>query len=93
MGSKSPNISWLPAVHAKSHSRLLVSQDRHEIYLTFASCDATYINYLKDKKAQPGGYLTMKTYGPWVIDDARSMKHFATIVVAITMLARDAEWE
>ncbi|KAJ5420187.1 hypothetical protein N7465_002706 [Penicillium sp. CMV-2018d] len=35
------------------HSRLLVSQDRHHIYLTFAEFDAGYVHYIRDTPLSP----------------------------------------
>ncbi|PYH89304.1 hypothetical protein BO71DRAFT_336988, partial [Aspergillus ellipticus CBS 707.79] len=37
-----------------SHSRLHVSQNRHQIFITFAEYDANYIHYLNDDPPPAG---------------------------------------
>jgi hypothetical protein len=51
------------------HSRLLVSQDRHEVFLTFAKFLPDYLQYLDNFRPRPGqrrhilSYL--RAFGPW----------------------------
>jgi hypothetical protein len=46
---------------------ILIAQDRHEIFLVFASCHADYLKYLKGGDITPHAFLTMESYGPWDI--------------------------
>jgi hypothetical protein len=72
--------------------RIHVSQDRHEIFLTFAEYDDDYIAYLKNetpKSANPS-FLTMHEYGPWDTQKPSDMKELGPILLAIALYA-DAE--
>ncbi|KAJ5145585.1 uncharacterized protein N7515_000149 [Penicillium bovifimosum] len=62
------------------YRRLVVSQAKRSIYLTLASCDARYIEYLKSGliKTEPSlpenprpelPLLMMQQYGPWNISE------------------------
>lgn len=57
--------------------RYLISQDGHEIYITVASFDKTYIQWLRSKRAislPKGSFLTMTRYGPWLINRAEEIR-------------------
>ncbi|KAJ5819122.1 hypothetical protein N7474_004713 [Penicillium riverlandense] len=69
--------------------RLIISQDRNEIYITEASYKDEYVQHLKDKDAEPAGFLTMQEYGPWNIDDHKHMRHLAKIVVRFCIEVSD----
>jgi hypothetical protein len=72
---------------------MIISQDRHEIYLTVAKYDDEYIKYLSDKSYRnvfPSSFMTMHQFGPWDILDARNMEHLGPILLAISLYA-DAE--
>lgn len=72
-------------------SRVLISQDRHCIYVTFASCHDDYLNYLNKGdgkgKITPRSFLKMQTYGPWKVNIAEHMKNFAILILAFTLVA------
>jgi hypothetical protein len=72
----------------------MFSQDRHEVYVTFASWHKDYVDYLsKDEnkgRITPNSHLTMKTFGPFNTKEARHMKDLAIFVVAFTLVAREA---
>ena len=70
-------------------SLLMVSQDRHEIYLTFASYKEAYLNYLKGKDVGDPGFLTMQEYGPWHTKNYKHMRQLAKIIVAFALRAGD----
>lgn len=79
----SADNQWLP-------SRLLVSQDRHQIFLTLAQFDADYVDYICDNTAasmpptQPS-FLQMREYGPFdtVIDS--HMKSLGRVLLAFCL--------
>lgn len=60
--------------------RLMISQDRHDIWVTMASHTDGWIEHLKDQQA-PAGFLTMQEYGPWKIENHEHVRHFAQIRV------------
>ncbi|OOF90468.1 hypothetical protein ASPCADRAFT_179013 [Aspergillus carbonarius ITEM 5010] len=71
--------------------RILISQDRHEIYVTFAEYDATYIRYLNNTlgKDERSGFLTLHVFGPWDTTRARDMKELGNILLAVALRAEE----
>ncbi|KAF7173674.1 hypothetical protein CNMCM5623_005900 [Aspergillus felis] len=69
---------------------LLVSQDRHEIYLTFAPYTQAYKGYLGGEEAKADSFLVMKTFGPWRTCDPAQMNDFGHILLAIDLVAKGA---
>lgn len=82
-GGKKPN-------QASNNSRLIVSQDRHQIFVTFASCPQAYFSYIdrENREATNDAFLTMQRFGPWRIDNHQDMRHFAQLIVAITLVCK-----
>ncbi|GIJ82211.1 hypothetical protein Asppvi_000717 [Aspergillus pseudoviridinutans] len=62
------------------NQRLLVSQDRHEIYLTWASYDASYVDYLEDKETTDDPFLVMQEIGPFDIREHNHMRKLALYI-------------
>ncbi|PWY87803.1 hypothetical protein BO94DRAFT_574909 [Aspergillus sclerotioniger CBS 115572] len=71
--------------------RILISQDRHEIYLTFAEYDANYIRYLNNTlgKDEKPGFLTLHVFGPWDTTRAGDVKQLGSILLAIALRAQE----
>lgn len=69
---------------------MLVSQDRHEIYLTFANYNPQYVEYLQHNNTTPQAFLVMESYGPWLIDDYDDMRSLGQVTVALALLASEA---
>ncbi|PIG80682.1 hypothetical protein AARAC_007784 [Aspergillus arachidicola] len=69
--------------------RVLVSQDRHEVYLTFAEYSENYVKYLNNTlgKDESPGFLTLHGFGPWDTDRAGDMKDLGWILLAIALRA------
>ncbi|KAF7114668.1 hypothetical protein CNMCM5793_009619 [Aspergillus hiratsukae] len=74
----------------RNFSRLLISQDNDEVYLTLASDQAQYRDYLKDAAAAPSEahetFLYMRSYGPWTIDEPQHLKHLMAAISAFFSL-------
>ncbi|PWY91581.1 hypothetical protein BO94DRAFT_584191 [Aspergillus sclerotioniger CBS 115572] len=68
---------------------LLVSQNRHEIYITFAQYKRSLEDYL-NRGIQTDEFLVMETYGPWFAEDAESLRHFAQVIVTAVLIAKAA---
>lgn len=70
------------------YRRIIISQDRHEIYITIAEYDGLYIKYLKDELL-PGddrlALMTMNQYGPWLVDSSRDMERLGEIILALAL--------
>ncbi|KAI3331304.1 hypothetical protein F4824DRAFT_476196 [Ustulina deusta] len=72
------------------YRRLLISQDRHEIHLTFASFDDGYVDYICHKNQQNGGpvfHLAMSEYGPYDVGDSVAMGMLGEIVISYALEA------
>ncbi|PLB38958.1 uncharacterized protein BDW47DRAFT_18344 [Aspergillus candidus] len=71
--------------------RALISQDRHEIFITIAEYDSGYVTYLRKKPLnnEPLSFLTMRQYGPWNTTHAGHMKKLGPILLALTLYAED----
>ncbi|KAI0970014.1 hypothetical protein F4678DRAFT_480727 [Xylaria arbuscula] len=67
--------------------RLLVSQDRHNIYLTFAVYNADYVDYICDRAIRDNAFLTMKEYGPFDISQRKAMEMLGELVLAYALQA------
>jgi hypothetical protein len=70
------------------NSRLVIAQDRHEIFLVHASYHPDYLQYLKkeDGRITANAFLTMAIYGPWDTNKADDMKDLAVIIVAMSLV-------
>ncbi|OGM39915.1 hypothetical protein ABOM_011311 [Aspergillus bombycis] len=70
-------------------SRILVSQDRHEIYLTFAEYGENYVRYLNNTQGndEAPGFLTMHGFGPWDTGRVGDMEDLGRILLAIALRA------
>lgn len=72
----------------------MTSQDYDEIYLTLATYPPEYLEYLQGRlhpsrknAAQP--FLTMEEYGPWKINSASNMRHFALVIMTFCLRFTD----
>ena len=65
-------------------SRLLVAQDRQEIWLVFAEYSAEYASYLHNPSVYTEGaaFLTMQEVGPFAITRRNDMKKVSEIMLA-----------
>ncbi|KAL4860657.1 hypothetical protein BDV12DRAFT_181258 [Aspergillus spectabilis] len=67
--------------------RLLLSQNRHEIFLIFAEYDSEYLDYVtnSDRTTKCNSFLRMNEFGPWDILDAAHVQAIASIILAVTL--------
>lgn len=72
--------------------RLTVSQDREEIYISFFEYSRNWVNYLRGGRIDLAGLATLKTYGPWCINNGAQMSHLAEIILAICLLIICQHW-
>ncbi|GFG12605.1 hypothetical protein IFM5058_06029 [Aspergillus udagawae] len=73
---------------AGNDTRVLVSQDGTDVYISVFQYDQGWLRYLN---GGPGsiahaGFAYMHRYGPWNIQEAIEMEHFARIIVALLLL-------
>lgn len=76
------------------YSRLLVSQDRESIYVTFAEFNSSYVRYIResppvpnlsnplDNKSTGTSFLKMNEYGPFDIGTDNHMSSLGLILLA-----------
>ncbi|GAQ08026.1 hypothetical protein ALT_5347 [Aspergillus lentulus] len=62
------------------NQRLLVAQDREEIYLVWASYDASYVDYLEGKPTSGNVFMTMNEIGPFKTQDDAHMRQLAEYI-------------
>ncbi|KAK5637612.1 hypothetical protein RRF57_013327 [Xylaria bambusicola] len=68
--------------------RLLISQDRHQIYLNFAVFDADYVDYICDKQGinyDKNSFLWMSEYGPFDVGNQSDMSMLGELVLGYTL--------
>lgn len=80
--SASPSLSLLGiTLQSNNARRILVSQDGHEIYITFPEYDENWASYLNGGSIARAGFMEMVKYGPYCIDNAKHMQMFAEIAL------------
>jgi hypothetical protein len=71
-----------------------VSQDRHEIFLTFATFDKDYIEYVlgnlnveigSSEESNPGPFLRMNQFGPFITMNKSHMECLGCYVLAFVL--------
>ncbi|RSL50666.1 hypothetical protein CEP54_011824 [Fusarium duplospermum] len=83
-GSKSKKAAGKPNVHR----RLLVSQDRHQIFLIVATFDDEYVHYISGDNDTTQSFLAMQEYGPYDVGEREDMDVLGGIMLAISMQGR-----
>lgn len=91
-----PSLKYLFLIHLANifeHSRLLIAQDRQEIYVIVATYDKDYFSYLKGKHRQgqaahKKSFLMMEEYGPFNVEKRSQMDMLGKIMLAVTMAAQ-----
>ncbi|RAL03730.1 uncharacterized protein BO80DRAFT_268743 [Aspergillus ibericus CBS 121593] len=67
--------------------RILLSQDRHEIFITVAEYDDKYLDFLDGNPGPDRAFLRMHEFGPWNTQSVKDMKQVAVILVAMALRA------
>jgi hypothetical protein len=68
------------------HSRIILSQDRHEIYISVAEYDLQWEKYIKGLDTglhNNAGFMKVAQYGPYMLSVPRDMLETAKIILAI----------
>lgn len=73
-------------------SRLLLGQNRHEIYLMFAKPDEKYQAYLNSSEnvKRDQGFLSIQACGPWWLTEKEDLDELCEILLAIMLQASEA---
>ncbi|KAJ0425229.1 hypothetical protein BJY00DRAFT_308557 [Aspergillus carlsbadensis] len=72
-------VAWIKAyedgAHAPRKMRTIISQDRHEIFITVADCKVEYVRYLQGVSGASNNIslMTMHEYDPWNTGSAADM--------------------
>ncbi|KAJ5470945.1 hypothetical protein N7530_008302 [Penicillium desertorum] len=64
---------------------LLISQDRHELFITFASIEEAYERHLRNA-TDTDSFLVMKTYGPYDTGSCEEMNEFGQIILGSILI-------
>ncbi|PYI29013.1 hypothetical protein BP00DRAFT_427913 [Aspergillus indologenus CBS 114.80] len=73
----------------KPGRRILLSQDRHEIFITVARYDDKYLDFLDGKPGPERAFMRMHEFGPWDTQSITDMKQVAVILIAMALRAED----
>ncbi|PYI03948.1 hypothetical protein BO78DRAFT_373957 [Aspergillus sclerotiicarbonarius CBS 121057] len=70
----------------KRFLRLLLSMNRHEIYLIIAEYNVDYVKYLTNPyyKSSCQSFLTMNQFGPWDIGKREDVEDIGSLILAVT---------
>lgn len=71
----------LPAITSNDQSRLLIAQDRQEIFVVIATFNKDYARYLEGKSIGSPSFMTMQEYGPFQTASPSHMERFAQFVI------------
>jgi hypothetical protein len=65
---------------------VFISQDKHEVYLTFATFDDEYVEYVSgNAEVKDDTFLRMNQFGPFVTSNPDHMRCLAYYILAITL--------
>lgn len=77
--------SWTPTFCLTTDdSRLMISQDQQEIYVTIARYDDDYVSYLRQEQANES-FLEMTDYGPFSVKESLQMKVLSRLMLAFSL--------
>jgi hypothetical protein len=68
--------------------RVLISQDRHEVYITCATYTTEYVRYLRKQLDHPPAedlFLTMNEFGPFVLRKESNVRDLGSVLLALTL--------
>ncbi|RAK98449.1 uncharacterized protein BO80DRAFT_361507 [Aspergillus ibericus CBS 121593] len=76
-----------PITQRRNKPRLIISQDRQEIYISLAEYNADYITYLLTGEVRNNPFLVMRQFGPWNTNSSGAMAELGPILLALTLYA------
>ncbi|EAW12024.1 uncharacterized protein ACLA_007840 [Aspergillus clavatus NRRL 1] len=88
-------VAWIKSDDEKLDEekmmRIIVSQGRHETYVTVAEYDENYIEYLNspDTGNLPRSFMTMHQFGPWNTLDLSHIRYLGPVLLATSLQAED----
>ncbi|PYI00691.1 hypothetical protein BO78DRAFT_437717 [Aspergillus sclerotiicarbonarius CBS 121057] len=77
-----------PATQRRGKPRLIISQDRQQIYISLAEYDEDYIAYLQTGGIHNNPFLVMHQFGPWDTNNPNAMAELGPILLALTLKAQ-----
>ncbi|PYH66988.1 uncharacterized protein BO88DRAFT_417329 [Aspergillus vadensis CBS 113365] len=85
-------VGWLmkhPQSSIFNDHFLLASQDRHQIFLTFARFRHKLFEYYKDG-AYTDKFLSLETFGPLDAENPLHLVHLAKVIISAILIAKAA---
>ena len=72
--------------------RMLISQDKDEVWITLAEFDASYVEYICNGTIPKGdkGFLEMQELGPFPTENRKYMDYLAKYILAFVL--EECDW-
>ncbi|RMD45099.1 hypothetical protein DV735_g44, partial [Chaetothyriales sp. CBS 134920] len=70
---------------AEKHRRLLISQNRHQIFVNVASFEGEYATYIRGESKTTNSFLAITEYGPFDVTDRDHMKNLGIAMLAFSL--------
>ncbi|RAK98447.1 uncharacterized protein BO80DRAFT_427291 [Aspergillus ibericus CBS 121593] len=77
-----------PILQRRGKPRLIISQDRQQIYISLAEYNDDYITYLQTGGVHNNPFLVMHQFGPWDTNNSSAMAELGPILLALTLKAQ-----
>lgn len=94
------NISGQEDEKHTIYRRVLISQNRRQIFVTIAKYDQAYVDYIKgntvlgeELEGPDGPFLTMERYGPYDITNWEEMRWISHMLLALSIQGRILDLE
>ncbi|KAJ0417198.1 hypothetical protein BJY00DRAFT_316153 [Aspergillus carlsbadensis] len=77
-------VAWIREYSAHPNLRVLVSQDKMQLFITFARTPLNWREFLlRDRMSTPRSFMRLHRFGPWNLTKANEVKQAAAILLAI----------
>ncbi|KAL3481970.1 hypothetical protein BJX99DRAFT_253093 [Aspergillus californicus] len=82
-------VAWIREFHTGPNLRVLVSQDRMQLYITFAETPINWRGFLLNNRTSgPRSFMRLYRFGPWNLTQANQVKQAAAILLSIMKYLR-----
>ena len=83
-------IAWIksfPAAAGAADSRVLLSKDLTELYISVSNYDDGWLRYMQGGgNLSRAGFANMRPFGPWDICLPNDMRNYALIIIALLLI-------
>jgi hypothetical protein len=67
---------------------VIISQDRHEVYVTCATYTSDYVRYIRNQLGRPPDaslFMTMNEFGPFNTERVSNVRDLGAVLLALTL--------